>query len=722
LYNATYTFNKAVALNDTDSVGQELNMFGQRYTISADTSSTDLVLLKSAEKVSLTSDNPTTEVTVGGNTYTVELVSASDSAATIKVTDSNGNSDTKEVNENKSKKIQGLTVAITSADETNLKLSATLIAGADKITLVGGSSVTTGDNADTVDGTTVRFTGTVDALTKIVIEVVSDSSDEDFMMSGGNFVDPVFGSFKVDFASLNIADTSSDREDIIISNNGDDKAQLTLTDHAGNEGTVTWAKNYSTSLDLQGDNDGRNITVFEGSTVYRNEFVVVGNEEEGHLLKVSSVTNQSTGYSNDKVRFTDVFSGETYDATLSGEGAGTVTVGGKVYTITYNGDSSASDDSRNVTINYPDSTGSGAAVIYPTIQTSKGALVSFYEPVTIDLDNWDGSGTNLATLRFPDGDGYTDVTFASPGGIGNWTLTGGASDTLDTNSTRPVIATIGQFTYNFTTVAGSPNITVVYMNNPSDGSYISTPALQIIEEKDDNANYEGMVVTLEPGMTSDDGLGVNAVDRTWGNDNNNVWGNGVTLASDSKITKKADLYGSIITIDASDSDQTSATISYPDEQVTALIYLGENTASIDTGVVADSATSTSVKVLGSVSLSDSDAAQVTDKNLIVVGGSCVNSIAAELLGGSLCGSDFEAKTSVNAGSFLIETFSRTGGKVATLVAGYNAGDTTNAAKFLTTQSVDTSVGKKYVGSSATTATLVSGTAATTDTTTNVAGQ
>ena len=60
---------------------------------------------------------------------------------------------------------------------------------------------------------------------------------------------------------------------------------------------------------------------------------------------------------------------------------------------------------------------------------------------------------------------------------------------------------------------------------------------------------------------------------------------------------------------------------------------------------------------------------------------------------------------------MIESFAQSGGKVATLVAGYNAGDTTNAAKYLTTQTVDTDVGSKYVGTTATSATLVTDDAA-----------
>jgi hypothetical protein len=132
---------------------------------------------------------------------------------------------------------------------------------------------------------------------------------------------------------------------------------------------------------------------------------------------------------------------------------------------------------------------------------------------------------------------------------------------------------------------------------------------------------------------------------------------------------------------------------YPGAESYAEVYVSETGAAI----VAEGGT----KILP---VKDSEAPAA--KNLVVVGGSCVNSVAATLLGGALCGADFEAKTGVGAGSFLIETFARDGGAVATLVAGYNAEDTTNAAKYLTTQTVDTTVGKKYKGTTATTATLV----------------
>ena len=145
-----------------------------------------------------------------------------------------------------------------------------------------------------------------------------------------------------------------------------------------------------------------------------------------------------------------------------------------------------------------------------------------------------------------------------------------------------------------------------------------------------------------------------------------------------------------------DGDQDSISIEYHDEEAYADVYVSE------AGVVVASSNSTVVvggatKELGSVHVKDTEVDSVSSKNLIVVGGSCVNTLAKELLGGAACGSDFEQKTGVGAGSFLIQSFSRTGGKVATLVAGYSAADTEAGAKVLTTQTVDTTVGKKYKG-------------------------
>jgi len=680
VYNASATFSKAVNLTHTDSEGEEISLFGQKFTIAAATDTESLVLLQSAEKVSLDSDNPTAEVIIGEETYTIELVSSGDTSATIKVTDSLGNANSREISEAASRKISGVTVAVINADETNLKLSATVVVGADKLTFTDGDSVTQGEQNTVIDGTKVTLTGGTGTLTKLVVSVVAADSDSDALKPGDALVDPVFKSFKLDFPGLNVGDDSDAREEIKITSNSDDKMDVNFEAAYGSEAkTITFAKNVSDGdMQLVTDDDYRNITVFEGQIIRDEELVVVGNEDEGRLVKLTSVKNSTTGYDNDYVKFTDVFTGDVYETVFTADGTGTVPIG-KDYTVTLAGNSNNATDEYEVRLNYPDSAGQNA-IIYPTVKTSKGAKLAFYEPTTITLTAWDGSNT-LAGLKFPDGDGFTTATFTLDTGVSdNWNITGAATDVLNlTIATDSVALTIGQLTYNVTGT-GNANETTIYLQDV-DGANIVQPALIIFEEKDDNNEYQALIVELEPGASGDDGIGVNNVDRTYGTDASAME---ATLASDSKKTQEADLWGTIITLDSSDSDQKTATISYPDEQVYAKLYMAEEAATITPGSVSGG----SVKPLGNVLYTDAElTADAKAKNLIVVGGSCINTVAAELLGGGLCEGDFTDVTGVGADQFLVQVFNSgyADGKVAMLVAGYEAADTKDAVKYVTTE-------------------------------------
>src|SRR3989338_8874999 len=338
IYNATVTFNKAVAFNHSDSEGQDLNLFGTTFTVASATDGTDLVLLKTAEKVGLTSDEPSAEVIIEGKTYTVELVSASDTAATVKVTDSAGKSETKEINENASKKVQGITIAVTNADETNLKLSANIIAGADKVKFTSGTSIKRGENEDTIKGTLSTFTGGTSAMTKLVISVAASDDDKDAIKSGNSFVDPIFGTFKLDFPGLNIPSNSSSRESIKVSPSGDDKMEVIFTSHQGQEKTLKWAKSRNTTdfVLLQSGDDGTNITVREREPIKKGGYIMVGNEDEAHLVKLATV-EQAAGFTEDVTEFEDAVSGETLKTTFTSESvtysAGTVVIGGKSYDV-----------------------------------------------------------------------------------------------------------------------------------------------------------------------------------------------------------------------------------------------------------------------------------------------------------------------------------------------------------------------------------------------------
>lgn len=144
----------------------------------------------------------------------------------------------------------------------------------------------------------------------------------------------------------------------------------------------------------------------------------------------------------------------------------------------------------------------------------------------------------------------------------------------------------------------------------------------------------------------------------------------------------------------------------PDQKSLKVIYHGSEVKA-DVYVTAPSVGLTGSGETGIMSAKDSETSKYSGKNMVVIGGSAINTVAADLLGGAHRGAAFTTKTGVAAGGFLIESFDK-GGKTALLVAGYNAADTSKAVDYLVNNmdKVDTTVGNKYTGTSATEAKLV----------------
>jgi hypothetical protein len=753
LINVTATFNKAVNFTHADSMGQTLKLFGTDFTVSSSTTRTDLVLLKSASKIDLTRDvsgasaaNPDakTDVTVGGNKYTIELVSGSDTSSTIKVTDSTGASSTQTVSEAASKKIQGLTVAIVTATSAGNIVSSSIVAGSDKVTFEDSAAVMMGDSNTVMQGTKVSFAGGgANNLTTLVVSFAAPDSDHDAIVAGSSWIDPLFGAIKVDFPSVNYPESSTGRETINITNNGDDMMQVFFNEHRNNDLNVNFIKKtYSMATGaatgvggLMVDGDYHNMTVLERGAIRDGGYVVVGNQDKGYMLKLSSTMNSS---SEESATFIDVATGNTIKSSTSTTGTPTLTLtmpNGDTYTVTIAGDSgNTSTGARYVRLSYPDGsrTTAGTAVIYPTIQSSKGAKVMFYQPQIINLTNWDGSedvaldtvfvsmnaGANLTVLKIPNGNGYGSVNFAPENSsLSSVNITGGSGATVQaaatagstaatcmlnvssalTASESGCLVSVGKLLWNITNVAGVGNATKVFLVRPGSTTNIKTPALVMFEEKDANNEYQAQVMTFTNGSTY---TNVDDTYDTWTNASS-TW-HGLSVHSNTKLAKSADLWGTLVTKDTSDSNHAVAKISYPDDQLYANLYVG----SISSSVTGGTAGITTATQLGEILVKDSEASAVGSKNLIVIGGSCINSVAASLLG-STCGSSFTDKTGVGSGQFLIQSLASTysTSKVALVVAGYEAADTVNAATYLRNQVVDTTAGKKYKGTSATAAEL-----------------
>src|SRR3989344_312991 len=95
---------------------------------------------------------------------------------------------------------------------------------------------------------------------------------------------------------------------------------------------------------------------------------------------------------------------------------------------------------------------------------------------------------------------------------------------------------------------------------------------------------------------------------------------------------------------------------------------------------------------GAVLVKDTEVSSVATKNLIIVGGSCINSAAATLVGGAFCGSAWTDATGVGSGQFVVKAYpdSTLTSGLAMLVAGYEAADTQLASTYVRTQTFDTS--------------------------------
>lgn len=131
------------------------------------------------------------------------------------------------------------------------------------------------------------------------------------------------------------------------------------------------------------------------------------------------------------------------------------------------------------------------------------------------------------------------------------------------------------------------------------------------------------------------------------------------------------------------NDDKTVTMYYPGTAASLGVYVSElSSGSGSTGAIPV--------------VSDDKVSSVKDKNLIVVGGSCINTVAASLLGSSspLCGSAFTAASGAGPNQYLIKVFNSpyaTSGKVAMLVAGYEAAETAAAVAKVKEGTVDTSV-------------------------------
>jgi len=165
-------------------------------------------------------------------------------------------------------------------------------------------------------------------------------------------------------------------------------------------------------------------------------------------------------------------------------------------------------------------------------------------------------------------------------------------------------------------------------------------------------------------------------------------------------------YGVYVIDPENNADSDKVRLSVPSEQVFAKISVkgqGMDVEISDVDVEGNETEEQEVQEvvipeLGGVVIKDSEVASHVDKNLVLIGGSCINSATAAYLGGKKCGTEFTLATGITINQALIQKFVslQNAEKVAIVVAGYEAADTTRAVDSFIASDTDYLIGTKVL--------------------------
>ncbi len=348
-------------------------------------------------------------------------------------------------------------------------------------------------------------------------------------------------------------------------------------------------------------------------------------------------------------------------------------------TITYNGTSSSNDDF--LIASWTDGTDAESYLVRP---------VDFNDPTsgddTVDFEINDGSGWSST--------GYKDLSLSDELSLGNMDLsitalnstTGYQSVTLSRGSDTGVA-------FNVLYTKEGMKVTLPTRNDVNASTNTSSYVLKFQEENNDGDIGAGNTFNVTLGITaSPDYLA----------EVSSVAGSNSSREKSATDVYESWTYSALATklVEDNSGDQGMVTITYHGGESFGDVYVNAPSATIAAGSTGSTTTS------GVMTVYDNEVSSVSGKNLIVIGGSAVNSVASELLGGAGAGDSFTTATGVKAGEAIIKSFARSG-KVALLVAGFNAEDTSKAVTYLSNNAINTTVGGAGMKvTSATTATAI----------------
>ncbi len=667
-YNYTLSFNKNINVSDATNVqGQKIKILGVDYVIGASSTNTTLYLYGAGETVKLTGGETKT-VTIASKEHVIELTSTSSTTSAKLVVDGVAKTVTKGSSYAYAGDLNVYVKDITHPAFAGDVRDAELIVGANTLLIQNGQSVKIGADQTSIIGTLATVTGSGEdgKISGFRVAVAMKKSQTDHIAIGSSLTDPVFGGLKVQLVSVNPELTAS-RSKIIVNTDNNQYAYVTFTSaRAGDKGEqkLTYTYDNSTAattiLPLLAHqtittNNRGNIHVYEGDNALINDWIVINQGDAGEILNVDDISFDTS--TSGTVTFSDAITGESQKVTLTNSTAGqgyTKTgvnfFGGNGYTIV------ASDGSTTPSVNITWS-GAGTKTLFPRIKLKDGGWIALMTQTTIV------NGTNII---YPDG-----------------------STTLATTGTRFNNNSVTQspgngIVWNSTSLDGINNNSIVGIANVAACNFNASrgPAILYLEPKKWNDGSYGnyICVPMSTAGTTEIAIGTPVFNGTASTFQ--------TWNSDTYKSTAVDQYGAYVTNEQRTNENGVTTIYTPASQMYFDIKF--------TSEAVSASTKETVKVV-----TDTEVNSVSSKNLIVIGGSCINQAAAMILTGktdAVCGDAFAQLTGAGAGKYLTQvvTSPYSASKIAMLVAGYDAADTTNAVAVVKDLTSDITVGAKTV--------------------------
>lgn len=460
-----------------------------------------------------------------------------------------------------------------------------IFVGADKIIIDenGGAIEVDGEDLDGVEA--AINSGDVDAIDVITFTVTPSDMEEDeskYLEIGEDFVDPLFGTFKISFVSVSPALDAASKDYIELKRSGDE-LEITFTNRDGEEYSIN---PYEGNYPLANITEQEDWFSLDTSAEYYNI-----DEKDVIILQEGSAGNEVTKIyeiydidkSDDEVIFKDLSTGDKMTVGITEQV-------GDADAYVFSNVTAANDLLNNTDI-------TGMIALCPT---SIACMYNATGKNTVNVDNmlYTENGVNITI----------DAVVATAGGI---TIAEDA-DNIDESS----------------------DVTAV------------TDIAVIISSSDDN---DIDIKTLS-------GTGLVDVDD-----------------KDNEITYALTELGTYMILEKEDNSYLKLWV--PEEENDYGVYVTELASTTTTTAATGAVTITPMSV--GTSKLDTEVTDVTAQNVIIVGGPCVNSAAADALGLDYptCG----IASTIPENSAIIKLI-QTNGNYALVVAGWSADDTRRASR------------------------------------------